>query len=141
MKIKIILILGWLMVAVGCIESKETKVPQSVVATFVNKYPTQENPKWIKDENGLWEAQFESKGERLRAGFQQNGLWVETEYSVNIDNLPAAVVNAVNQNHQTEKIVSADLVHHYNKGIFYDLEIQTIDSTYKVEYRKNGMRL
>ena len=66
----------------SCQDSKDKKAPQSVVANFQAKFPGETNPDWHLDSNGLWEANFKIEGERYRADFQPNGLWIETENSI-----------------------------------------------------------
>jgi hypothetical protein len=125
----------------SCQDSKQSKVPQSVVANFQAKYPGETDPDWELDDNGLWEANFKINGEKYRADFNPNGLWIETENSIKKSNLPKAIKQSIERDYKNLKITEVERVHHHSKGIFYDVEFKQKGKNMDVEYRENGTEL
>lgn len=116
--------------------TEKEKVPQSVVATFLNKYPDEDDANWVKDDSGLWEAQFDRNGEDYRAGFKENGLWVETELTLAQNDIPKSVNDAVTRDFKNQKIKEVELVNHFSKGVFYKVEFMNDNSTEQVNYKR-----
>ena len=102
------------------------------------KYPGENNPDWELDSNGLWEAHFKIDGEKYRADFQANGLWIETENSIKDSKLPEAIKAAIKRDFKDEKITEVERVHHHRKGLFYDVEFKKDGKNKDVEYREDG---
>jgi len=125
----------------SCQDSKADKVPQSVMATFMAKYPGESDPDWHIDDHGLWEANFKMEGEKYRADFKPNGLWVETENSINTSHLPQAVKEAIKRDYKDEKIIEVERVIHHSKGLFYDVEFRKKGKNKDVEFYKDGSTL
>jgi hypothetical protein len=122
----------------SCQDSKKIKVPQSVEANFISKYPGENDPDWELDSNGFWEAHFKIDGERYRADFQSNGLWIETENSIKDSELPEAIKEAIKRDYATEEITEVERVQHHSKGLFYDVEFKKKGKNKDVEYREDG---
>ncbi|BAO56359.1 PepSY-like domain-containing protein [Nonlabens marinus] len=133
----LILVIG----TASCQDSKDKKAPQSVVANFQAKYPGETDPDWHLDSNGLWEANFKINGERYRADFEPNGLWVETENSIKKSELPEAIKLAIEKDYKDLKITEVERVQHYSKGWFYDVEFKQEGKKMDVEYREDGTSL
>lgn len=124
--------------SVSCQDSKKLKVPQSVEANFMSKYPGENDPDWALDSNGFWEAHFKVDGEKYRADFQSNGLWLETENSIKDSELPEAIKEAIKRDYNDEIITEVERVQHHSKGLFYDVEFKKQGKNMDVEYRENG---
>jgi hypothetical protein len=122
----------------SCQESKNVKVPQSVEANFMSRYSGETDPDWELDSNGFWEAHFKIDGEKYRADFQSNGLWVETENSIKDSELPEAIKAAIERDYKDEKITEVERVQHHSKGLFYDVEFKKKGKNKDVEYREDG---
>jgi hypothetical protein len=122
----------------SCQESKNVKVPQSVEANFMSRYSGETDPDWELDSNGFWEAHFKIDGEKYRADFQSNGLWVETENSIKDSELPEAIKAAIKRDYKDEKITEVERVQHHSKGLFYDVEFKKKGKNKDVEYREDG---
>jgi hypothetical protein len=88
----------------------QVKVPDAVKTAFNNKFPGASGLKWEKESKTEVEANFKINGADVSANFKLDGSWVETETTIPVSELPAAVANAVNTKYQgavygrTEKI-------------------------------------
>jgi len=138
MKTTMTLLMSFLTIIASCQDTKEKKVPQSVMANFQQKYPDENNPEWEIDANGNWEAQFKVNGEKYRADFLPNGLWIETENSIKKKNLPDAIKKAIHNDYSDRKITEVERVTHHSKGLFYDVEFKQKGKNKDVEYREDG---
>jgi hypothetical protein len=125
-------------ITASCQESKKMKVPQSVEANFMSRYSGENDPDWELDSNGFWEAHFKIDGEKYRADFQSNGLWVETENSIKDSELPEAIKAAIKRDYKDEKITEVERVQHHSKGLFYYVEFKKDGKNKDVEYRVDG---
>lgn len=107
-------------------------------ANFKAKYPQAKDVSWETDSNGNYEAQFEQNDEKYRADFRPTGEWIETENSIKFKHLPKAVQDAIKREYDEDDIEEIEQVHHYQKGIFYDVEFDAKGSKkFDIEY--NGL--
>jgi len=122
-------------------ESKDSKVPQSVSANFQSKYPGENDPDWKLDANDNWEANFKIDGVKYRADYKPNGLWIETENSIDKNELPNTIRDAIERDYSDEKITEIERVTHHSKGLFYDVEFRRKGKNKDVEFREDGTEL
>jgi hypothetical protein len=125
----------------SCQKDKDQKVPQSVRAAFQEKYPGENDPDWKLDDHGYWESHFKIDGVKYRADFDQEGPWIETETSIDEDDLPEAIKEAIKRDYDDEEITEVELVTHFQKGKFYDVEFKKKGKNMDVEYREDGSLL
>ncbi len=116
-------------------------VPAVVEEAFRAKYGDQISPQWEIDSNGFWEAGFESDGGAARADFTVQGKWVETERSVEFDDLPDAVQQAVRAEFGDRELAELEEVDSAKKGKFFDIEFKASGPNEDVEYNENGKKL
>src|SRR5687768_15175077 len=101
----------------------ETNVPEKVEQAFKEKYASASNTTWERDRNNFYEARFELNGKKYRADFDKNATWIETERSITVDELPAAIKSALDRDYPGNKIVEVEEVDSSTKGKFYDVEL------------------
>lgn len=119
--------------------SSESALMELAKASFQLKYPDVEDVSWEQDDNGYFEAQFERHGEKYRADFGISGKWIETEASIKFKDLPKAVQEAVERAYDKDDIVEIEEVDHFEKGVFYDVEIDEKGAKkFDVEYNALG---
>ena len=120
----------------------QEEVPSVAVETLLRKYPGAEGIEWGRDRNDSHEAHFEHDGRKLRADFDEVGVWIETEESVDWDELPEAVRRAVEGEYDRDDIVELEHTDSAEKGEFYDVEIDPKgEKKFDVEYRADGTKL
>lgn len=66
------------------------QAPQKVLDVFNSKYPGASEVKW-GNKLTRYTAWFTFKGERMKANFNDDGVWKDTEYEMSYDALPEAV--------------------------------------------------
>lgn len=116
-------------------------VPEIVERAFEKQYPNAVDVEWEVDSNGYWEGSFEEKGEKFRADFQEDGLWVETETSIEFSDLPDAVQKAVREDYGDDEIVEVERTDSALRGTFYDVEFKRPGKNQDVEYFANGEKV
>ncbi|WP_299149392.1 PepSY-like domain-containing protein [uncultured Dokdonia sp.] len=143
---KVLLLFGFIL-AVSCgqkVESQNSKkgyAPEAVKATFQAKYPGENDPDWHVDSNGNYESRFRIDGIRHRADFNPNGAWIETEVSIEKDELPKAVRKAIDKDYSHEKITEIERVQSAEKGLFYDVEFKRKGKNKDVEFNEAGEKI
>ena len=118
--------------------STAQEVPEAVKVTFKKKYPGENDPDWHKDSNGNYESHFKKKGKHFRADFSPEGNWIETERSIDKDELPKPVKDWVKHNKDLGKITEIEEVDHHTKGRFYDIEFKRDGKNKDYELSPNG---
>lgn len=122
-------------------QSKKGYAPEAVKANFQKMYPGENDPDWHVDAHGYYESHFKIKGVKHRADYNEDGSWVETEVSIDKDELPKAVQDAIKQNYSTEKITEIERVNSAKKGLFYDVEFKRKGKNMDVEFNEEGKKL
>lgn len=112
--------------------------PEAVKKTFQEKYPGEDDPDWEIDSNGNYESHFKIDGVKYRADFSPNGDWIETETSIDEDDLPKAIKDAIEKNYKNEEITEVEKVMHHYKGTFYDVEFKQKGKNHDVEFDASG---
>jgi len=123
-KIKSLAIFFYCCVSLACTQTQVSEATKSTrEAAFKDKYPNAKSVKWGVDDHGNHEANFKQNDEKYRADFTPAGEWIETENSIKFKHLPQAVQDAIKQRYDKDDIVEIEAVNHFQKGIFYDVEI------------------
>ena len=123
---------------ISCNNTVNGQVPKTVKTAFKNKYPSEKNPNWEKDSHGNFEAHLKKDGKKYRADFSPKGNWIETELSINKENLPKAIKKVISSKFKDEDITEVEYVQSATKGIFYDVEFKQKGKNKDVEFRENG---
>jgi hypothetical protein len=66
-------------------------VPAGIKATFTQKFSAASKVEWGRENDQEWEAEFILNGKECSATFDNTGAWMETEFAVNLKEIPAAV--------------------------------------------------
>ncbi|MEQ1842216.1 MAG: PepSY-like domain-containing protein, partial [Verrucomicrobiales bacterium] len=98
--------------------------PQVVEQAFANKYPGVGMPQWEIDAHGQWEARFEKDGTTLRADFTDQGTWIQTEQSIESQQLPGPVRSVIETRFGGEKLVEVEAVDSPKFGHYFDVEFK-----------------
>lgn len=115
--------------------------PKVVESIFSGQYPDAKDVEWEVDSNGFWEASFEEDGVKYRADFRENGEWIETETTIEFNELPDAVQKAVRSEYGDDEISEVEKVSSALRGIFYDVEFKRPGKNQDVEFLTNGERV
>lgn len=66
-------------------------VPAGIKTTFSQKFPAASKVEWGRENDQEWEAEFKLDDKEYSATFDNAGGWIETEYEVNLKEIPASV--------------------------------------------------
>jgi hypothetical protein len=127
-----------LLLTFACNAGVKAKAPEAVKKTFQSKYPGENDLDWHKDDHGYYEANFKIDGVKYRADFNEDGTWVETETSINKDDLPDAIKKVIKEKYDDEDITEVEKVESASKGLFYDVEFKRDGKNKDVEFRTDG---
>ena len=119
--------------------SQKTKVPDAVAKEFKLKYPGATNVKWGKENAKEYEAEFNLNGNSVSANFNADGSWVETETVINIAELPAAVVSAINRNHPGAVMTTAEKLEEPGNKVLYEVVIKVKGKKKTLELNADGI--
>jgi hypothetical protein len=78
--------------------------PASVKSAFSQKFSGATSVKWGRESDKEWEAEFQMGGKKYSANFDNDGVWMETEYQVTVSELPAAVKATLDKESAGSKI-------------------------------------
>lgn len=139
--IKIASLLFFFTVFMACHSASNGQTPKVVKTSFKQKYPNENDPDWRKDKNDNFEAHFKKGGIHYRADFNPEGTWIETEQSLKKKELPEAIAKVLKADFDDADIVEIEKVEHYQKGVFYDVEIKQDGNKKDLEFSENGQLL
>jgi len=71
--------------------SQTKNVPQNILNAFSHKFPNAKEVEWGKENENIWEAEFELSDKDMSANFNIKGDWQETETELTRKDLPTAV--------------------------------------------------
>ncbi|MFS4482590.1 PepSY-like domain-containing protein [Hyunsoonleella sp. 2307UL5-6] len=131
------IILFCIVLTFSCNTSVNSQAPEAVKTTFKAKYPGENDPDWHKDSHGNYESHFKIDGIKYRADFKADGTWIETESSINMDDLPKAIKEKIEKDFDG-KISEIEKVDHHSKGLFYDVEFKQKGKNKDIEFKADG---
>lgn len=89
-------------------EYKESELPPTVLSSFKDKFSPDGKVSWF-GEAGIFTASFKSGNQNIKAGFSNEGKWIDTKYEIASKELPALIVSYINSNFITAKIKESSL--------------------------------
>jgi len=113
-------------------------LPAKVKTSFDQKFPGAQKVKWSKENATEWEAEFKMDAKEYSANFNSEGLWLETEYEISADEIPAAVTKTLTKEFPGYKIVESEVSETY-KGKVYEFVIKTGSKKQEVVFDENGV--
>ena len=133
---------GLLLVFGACASAQESGDRTAAEETLAAKYPGAADVHWDRDRNDSHEAHFELNGTKYRADFTEAGVWIETEESLEYEDLPAAVREAFEAEYDEDDVVELERTDNAEKGLFYDVEVDPKgEKKFDIEYRADGTKL
>jgi len=112
-------------------------VPAKVKTTFAKKFPNSTNVKWVKESDNEWEAEFKMEGKEYSANFDNTGTWMETEYKIGTNEIPATVKATIEKEFAGYKIEESELSETAD-GKVYEFELKNDKEEMEVVIDMNG---
>lgn len=119
-------------------ELKESEVPSVVKESFAKRFPKAKEVKWTKESATEFEAEFESGEMEQSANFDQTGKWLVTETEIKKLDLPEAVLVTITKEFPGYKVEEAEKGETFDKGIFYEAELEKGKLKYEVQFSADG---
>lgn len=132
---KIMLCLVAVAIATTGFSQKEKKniTPNAAIKTaFEKNFKGAEKVKWEKEKDGGYEAGFKQNGKDMSATYAADGTLKETEWKIEVSELPAAVLNYVSKNYKGKKITEAAKILKAGGEINYEAEVNGKDVIFDV---------
>ena len=101
-------------------------VPAAVSTAFTKTFPGISVKKWDKEE-GNYEANFTKDGKTVSATFDANGKWVETETDIEVNELPAPVMEYIKTKYHNAAIKEAAIINTSENKKKYEAEVKGKD--------------
>lgn len=112
-------------------------VPKEVKTAFTERFATAIHVKWSKENDSEWEAEFKMDKKDYSANFSASGEWMETEYKISTDELPAAVKATIQKEFDGYKIEESELSETAD-GKMYEIELKKSDIEMEAIIDANG---
>ncbi|NNC69750.1 MAG: hypothetical protein HKN90_02895 [Flavobacteriaceae bacterium] len=116
--------------------SDRQDIPHEVNLAFESAFPNAKAIKW-EYENDFWEVDFKKNNHRFSAVFDLKGNWVETEYEIHIDELPAIIFDSIKTRFDDYKFKEVEVVESVT-GNYYEIELKYIHNEIEVIYDDQG---
>lgn len=126
-----------LLIVFSCNQNANSQAPTAVKKAFQKKYPGENDPDWHKDAHGNYESHFKIDGIKYRADYNADGSWIETETSIDKDDLPKAIKEKIKKDFDGD-ITEIEKVEHHSKGLFYDVEFKQKGKNKDIEFKSDG---
>ncbi len=112
-------------------------LPAKVKTSFDQKFPNAQKTTWGKENAKEWEVEFTMNNKDYSANFNTGGTWLETEYKIGVEEIPAAVTNTLGKEFPGYKIETSE-ISETSKGKVYELEITTGKAKKEVALHADG---
>lgn len=109
MKTPILILSAVVLIGFAACGHSGKEVPEAVQSTFFQKFPDATNVKWDKENDSEWEAEFKMNGMEYSANFENSGVWTETEYKINLKDIPETVKTSLNNESAGAKIKESEV--------------------------------
>ncbi|MBR9999885.1 MAG: PepSY-like domain-containing protein [Cyclobacteriaceae bacterium] len=111
---------------------KEIDIPMAVTAAFDKSYPTIETVDWIKSGSNF-EAEYKADTLNRSVTYNSTGTLVETNMEILEADLPATVMEYVNENHKDNVVSETSEIKDANGIVTYETKIKGMDLTFDSE--------
>ena len=111
--------------------------PNAVKDAFSHKFPTAKNVKWSQEKNHEWKAEFKMNQTEYSANLLENGVWKETEHSIEISKVLPEMQAALDKSYPGYKIEEAEISETKEK-VVYEFELKKGKSKIEVVMDKSG---
>ena len=111
-------------------------VPPTVKAAFKKKFPKAQNVEWDTDEEGEYEAEFDLLDKFISATFSEDGEWLKTETSMEVEALPQVIKDAISDQFDGYEVADIEYVEMPDVPSTYEVRLQeeeeytTIEATF-----------
>ena len=109
MKTSILVITAALFITLNAFAQNPKDLPAKVKTSFDQKFPSAQKTKWGKESAKEWEVEFIMNNKDYSASYSPDGTWLETEYKISENEIPAAVTNTIGKEFPGYKITVSEI--------------------------------
>jgi hypothetical protein len=113
-------------------------VPAAVKSAFNTKFTGATDIKWSKENTKEYEAEFKLNNTNISANFKLDGSWVETETTIPVAELPAAVSSAVNKKYPGAVYGRTEKIEQPGGKILYEVNLTVNGKKRELELNPDG---
>jgi len=122
----------------GCTTFAQTnETPRKAEATFTKMFPSATAIKWDKENSKEWEAEFTMKERNYSAKFTIDGTWLETEYDMNLNEIPNAVKKTLANDYSNYKVKESEFSE-TKDGALFEFELENGKEKLEVGISRDG---
>lgn len=137
MKNLILVIAASALISLNVTAQTSKNVPASVKTAFSQKFAKATDVKWGKEGKTEWEAEFKMDGKAYSANYDLKGEWLETEYAITANEIPAAVKTAIDKDYAGYKMKESE-ISETAKGKVYEFELVKGKNKVEIAFDMNG---
>jgi hypothetical protein len=119
----------------------QSKTPQAVLEAFNKKFPNATKVKWEKENAKEFEASFNLKGVDYSANYSDTGEWMETESTIDFNDLPNSVKATFNASHPNTKVKEVAKIETSKGQTQFEVEIKQGMKTVEFLYNSDGTEI
>lgn len=137
MKNLILVIAASALISLNVTAQTSKNVPKNVKTAFSQKFAKATDVKWGKEGKTEWEAEFKMDGKAYSANYDLKGEWLETEYAITVNEIPAAVKTAIDKDYAGYKMKESE-ISETAKGKVYEFELVKGKNKVEIAFDLNG---
>jgi len=137
MKNLILVIAASALISLNVTAQTSKNVPKNVKTAFSQKFAKATDVKWGKEGKTEWEAEFKMDGKAYSANYDLKGEWLETEYAITVNEIPAAVKTAIDKDYAGYKMKESE-ISETAKGKVYEFELVKGKNKVEIAFDMNG---
>ena len=112
-------------------------LPAKVKTAFNQKFPGAQDVKWGKEKSTEWEAEFKMNGKNYSANYTVDGMWMESEYEINANEIPVAVTTTLGKEFPGYKLLVSE-ISETAKGKVFEFDIKIGNKKKEVAVNPDG---
>ncbi|HEU4607416.1 MAG TPA: PepSY-like domain-containing protein [Chitinophagaceae bacterium] len=114
-------------------------IPAAVKKAFEARFPAASHVHWGKESRKEYEAEFLLNGKPVSANFDLNGKWIETETTINKEELPQPVLASIFRQYPDAKYKTVERVEMPGKTQ-YEMTLIVKGRKKNIELRADGSK-
>ncbi len=137
MKTSILVIVAALFISLNAFAQNPKDLPAKVKTSFNQKFPGAQKAKWGQENAKEWEVEFTMNSKDYSASYSPDGSWLETEYKIAENEIPAGVASTLSKEFQGYKITVSE-ISETAKGKVYEFDMRKGKTKKEVAVNADG---
>ncbi len=117
---------------------EKQKAPDKIQQAFKEKFPKATDVEWVMAPDSSWKAEFKMDRKKYSAKFKADGQWQETEYQIEVVELPDIIKENVDTMFDDYDILKAE-VSETSRGKLYELNLKNRNTSVGAFFTEDGI--